>query len=390
MLKRLLLAGLLAAVLMLSGCALIEMDEAVDAASVVITMSDRTFTKAEVNAQIENYYGDLSGYDAQYKRQAQEYVAEAMVQQAMMDRKVKEWGLDQLTAEEEAQVKAMAAEAAAADRSGVRADLFADSELSEAEIDEAINTYLASFGVTEAVYEDYARAQIIENKLIDHVLGEITVSDAEIQAELDWLAENDRTEFTESLQAYEERVNAGETAYYTPAGYRYVKMIKRLFNEEDRQKVAESDTETIGQTKSEAYAHLEETMTEIMGRLETGEDFDTLVAEYGQDPLAQAAPIKEKGYAVSVDSNDPSYEAVLAAMALAKPGDYSKPVKLSDGMAILKYEADIPEGVIALDAVKEDLRESVMSSKRDVLFYEQLKAWTEEANAKVDYDVLNR
>jgi len=81
MLKKLLLAGLLAAVLMLTGCALIEMDEEVDAASVVITMGDKTFTKGEVAAQIETYYGDLSGYDAQYKRDVQENVVNAMIQQ---------------------------------------------------------------------------------------------------------------------------------------------------------------------------------------------------------------------------------------------------------------------------------------------------------------------
>jgi len=59
-------------------------------------------------------------------------------------------------------------------------------------------------------------------------------------------------------------------------------------------------------------------------------------------------------------------------------------------MAILRYEADIAEGPIALDEVKAELEASVMNSKREVLFYEQLQAWTAEADAKVDYNVLNR
>jgi len=403
MLKRLTLLGLLAAMLMLSGCALIEMDEAVDAASVVITMKEKTFTKGEVKGQIEAYYGDISGYDAQSQRQIQEYVVEAMIQQAMMDQKVAELGLDQLTAEEEALVKEKALEAAEADRAAVRADLFADSADSPEAVEEAVTAYLNALGATEESYETYARAQVVEEKLISHVLGQVTVSQQELQNELDWLAENDRAAFEENLQGYEERVNGGDQAYYTPAGYRYVKMIKREFLEEDRRKIetlekqiaeGEGDAQLLQtqleEAKAAAYAHLSDTMTEITGRIAGGEDFDALVAEYGQDPLAKAAPILERGYAVSADSNAPGYEAVLAAMTLSAAGDVSEPVKLSDGMAILKYEGDIPEGPIALEAVQTELEESVMASKRDVLFYGQLEAWTEEAQAKVDYDVLNR
>jgi len=401
MLKKLLLAGLLAAVLMLTGCALIEMDEEVDAASVVITMGDKTFTKGEVAAQIETYYGDLSGYDAQYKRDVQENVVNAMIQQEMMDRKVKEWGLDQLTAEEENQVKAVALEMEASDRAGVRQDMFGDSTLSEEEIEAGVTAYLSALGATQESYEAYARTQIIEEKLIAHVLGDVTVTDEELQLELGWMAENDQLEFSENLQGYEERVNAGERAYYTPAGYRYVKMIKRVFLAEDKAKsaqieaqLADSDdaalNEQLAQAKAAAYENLQGSMAEITGRMEAGESFDALLNEYNQDILAQTSPVRERGYALSADSDTPSYEIVLAAMALKKPGDVSQPVKLEDGMAILRYEADIAEGPIALDEVKAELEASVMNSKREVLFYEQLQAWTAEADAKVDYNVLNR
>ncbi|MBQ8537962.1 MAG: hypothetical protein IJ461_11235, partial [Clostridia bacterium] len=273
MFKRMMLAGLTATVLMLSGCALIEKDEAVDAATVIVTMGDTTFSKGEVADLIETYYGDLSGADAAARRDAQEAVVAFMVQQEVLNQKVAELGLDQLTEAEEAQVKERAEEASRQDKAEARQELFAGVEADEAVMEETVNNYLASLGATAEGYEVYARTQLIEEKLMAYAVGEVTVTQAELETELEWMAQQDQAAFQESLQAYETRVNAGETVYYTPAGYRYVKLIKRTFLADDQARInelqsqiaaAEGDTqalkEQLAQAKETAYANLEGTM----------------------------------------------------------------------------------------------------------------------------------
>ena len=57
--KKMLLALLLAMVMALTGCALIEKDPEVDAARIALTIDDVTYTKGELQAIVDQYYAEM-------------------------------------------------------------------------------------------------------------------------------------------------------------------------------------------------------------------------------------------------------------------------------------------------------------------------------------------
>lgn len=96
---------LILALLAASSCSLIIKDEEVDKQTPIIEVAGQTFTKAEVNEQVEavmNYEEQMySGYGLTYDRTdasilsaAQDSAIDAMVRQAVLDQKAAEWGLD--------------------------------------------------------------------------------------------------------------------------------------------------------------------------------------------------------------------------------------------------------------------------------------------------------
>ena len=115
------LALLLAACLLLSGCALIVKDMAVDAATEVVKVNGVAITKGEINAQVTDYLAYLQRYYQYYGQamditdktlvaSAREEVVNGMIQQEVVRQKQAELLGDvsaiQLTEEEKAEAAA--------------------------------------------------------------------------------------------------------------------------------------------------------------------------------------------------------------------------------------------------------------------------------------------
>ena len=97
----------------------------------------------------------------------------------------------------------------------------------------------------------------------------------------------------------------------------------------------------------------------------------------------------EKGYAVAADMTNFDSAFVEAAMALEKPGDISGKVKgTSYGYYIIRYESDEAEGPVSLDAVKDGISSSLLSTKQTSTYNDTLAQWVEEAGIKVDLNAL--
>ena len=102
--KKALLAAMMALVLLLSGCALIVKDEAVDNATEIIRMGDKVVTKKEVKDQIDNVlyqnYQLYSMYGYSYDMtdpdiiaQAQESAVTALKEDLALTAKIEELGI---------------------------------------------------------------------------------------------------------------------------------------------------------------------------------------------------------------------------------------------------------------------------------------------------------
>ncbi len=141
-----------------------------------------------------------------------------------------------------------------------------------------------------------------------------------------------------------------------------------------------------------AFANIDAQADDILAQLNAGADWDVLMAEKTADPGMQpGAATAETGYAVSAASTATMDEAfVSAAMALNNVGDVSPKTRGVYGYYIIKYAAEVPEGPVALEEVRDVLVEAQLYAKQQVAYEEALGLWVAEADAKVDYDKLNK
>lgn len=435
-----LLALVMALMLALTGCSMIEVDKEMDDAEVIIKVNDTELLKKEVMENYELYKANLQ---YQYQMYAafgypvtmpsdddiKQTVVDAMVMQEVRKQKAAELGLDQLTDEELATVSETAQSNYDADFEQVKGNVTEDG-MTEEEIMAAAEQYMADNDLTIERYTESARISFVDDKLDEYIYKDLTVTDDEVQAEFDSRVEEDKASYEEDETAIDSKVNSGSTAYYYPAGYRYVKQVLIKFLEDDSSAIDDlekqisdiqtqidsfatpapteepvSDEESAEQeptaepteeptadpeatpaptmdptlpsqleelktqlekAKQTARANIQAKADEVYQKALAGEDFDALVAEYGEDTGMQNEPVKTYGYIVSANTTRYVTAFKDAAMALASVGDVSEPIETTYGLHILKYEAEIPEGAAALtDYLKTSISDELMSAKKE-------------------------
>ncbi|MGN0778763.1 MAG: peptidylprolyl isomerase [Aristaeellaceae bacterium] len=314
--KKALLALLLVMAMLLSGCALVEKDMAVDRATEIIRVGDRVFTKGEIQDEVDyqlNYTAYLysmfgMSYDITSEAviaQAQQAVVDALVEQAVSEAKIAELGLDQLTEEEQAELDANAAATWQSNLDSIQRSYLADTELTGDELTAALEAKAAELGVTYESVVDYEKSVITAEKLYNYVIADVVVTDAELQAAYDEQVEQAKTTYTSSPASYVSAANAGSTVYYRPAGFRQVKQILISFTEEDQAVLDELDSKI-----ADEEALIASYMSSLSALGIT--DVDALVQQVNVT-LEQAA----------AEDTDPATQTDLAAAVVATVTDIS-------------------------------------------------------------------
>ena len=447
--KKAILAFVLAAVLLLSSCALVEKDLAVDNATVIIQLGDETISKIQVNNALETelyyqaqYYSMLYGTsidttDPEIRANLLDSTLDNLAQQLVLRQKARELGFETFTADEDTAIRETAQSNMDSDKEAVKAEFFADTALEGEALEAGISQKMTELGLIFDQYYESAKAEAAQKKLRDSVIASVTVTDEEIQTEYDSRVAEGKTSYESNLSAYGSSVNSNRDVFYTPAGYRYVKHILRKFSNENTtaltdlqtkiggktNEIASIDTSISGlpegtaqddpervkltadkaalekekvdlqvqydKTLEDAYIALQPTVDEVLTKLSAGEDFDALMETYGEDPGMKNSPQKENGYAVCQDFADFDPAFTGAAMALAAVGDVSPAVRGQSGIHILKYVSDIAEGPVALDAVKETVSAEILSTKQNDAYSAQVTAWVEQSGVKIFKDRMN-
>ena len=456
--KQALLALMLALTLILTGCTLIQKDEAVDAATEVLRLGDKTVTKGEVKEQVQqqlDYMASLySMYGYSFDKtlesnitDAQDSVIGAMKNEMVSSAKIVELGLDQLSEEDEAQIKADAEKAYQENVDYAASSNYTDEELSDEEKAERAKADLEATGYTMETAEKNAREQFLSDKLREEIIKDVTVSEEEIQADYDSKVASAKETYENNKGSWASAANNSSTLYYTPAGVRFVKQILVKFQDEDQTKITEANgkvtaanenvtganekikaaqeildneaaseedkaaaqtdltaaQEELAAAQQEAetaqaeadaaletaFANIDAAADEVLAELEAGADWDTLMADKTQDPGMQSGKTAERGYAVSADMTGFDSAFVDAAMALEKVGDVSGKIRgNSYGYYIIKYVGDSVEGPIALDEVKDSIQSSLLSKKQNETYDSQIQKWVDEADFKENLNAL--
>ena len=162
------------AVMMLAGCSLVTVNEE---KIVVATVGDETITKADFNEGFNallsqyGYTQDSEEIADQLKTLKENYIAQ-MVEDKVLEKKIKELGLDQVTDEEKAaaeqEIQDWYDEQYAALVENFKTDDTVEDP--EAKAAETIENYLSQYGLTLDQMKENSVASISSDKLYDHLL----------------------------------------------------------------------------------------------------------------------------------------------------------------------------------------------------------------------------
>ena len=137
--------------------------------------------------------------------------------------------------------------------------------------------------------------------------------------------------------------------------------------------------------RADCIAAVQDTLDEIQARLAAGEDFEALIAEYGQDPGMEDSD----GYYVAEGAINWVPEFTDASMALANVGDVSEPVVSSSGVHLIRSMSDVTPGAMSEEDAHDYLVEVVTANKKNETFQEALNQWITDYGFTVYSDVIS-
>ncbi len=234
-------------------------------------------------------------------------------------------------------------------------------------------------------YKDYVQMLLdnihggaVATKYMNGIYDErVSVTAEDVQARYDELLAEQTATYAEKPVQYFTDYNAHISngtlqPLVAPEGYRFVKHILIAFAKE-------------GQTKD-----VDAIVAEVQQKLDSGVDFDELVADYGEDPGMQSEPYISTGYLISADTIDKYYDHFgEAAMALEKIGDVSAPVETTAGYHFIQYTSDVDTAPATFESIKDALEESMISAAKSDIYAELLKQWTADTKIVKYYKRVN-
>lgn len=450
--KVLVLAMVLA--LTLSGCNLIEIDAKMQAdeeiakidkayAQVVATYDGGEVTVAEVmgdfnamyneTAQMYHYYYGMDMTHEDVHMLAEDVLAERVKGEILAAKFDAEYGFtDEELASEEENIR-------------YTAESYQQSAMEMAEgKDEKAKAENARVMLRESGvdYDSLYDSMMVYSKQVhmeDILRSEITeVSEEELQAAYEAKVAEQQDMYTDGYSFESDMSAGGEAVCWQPDGYRTVKHILLIPDEEltaaysdaelnlemslsdieyleEERFAAEDDDIAEGERTAEEIQSeidaiqtmipgmeealeaaeqaildsVKETTDEIYARLEAGESFEALIAEYGEDPGMQNEPTMTIGYHVSTQSQNWETNFRDAAMALEQVGQYTEqPVLSGSGVHIIQYTADVLGGEVGLDAVRDTLYDQTLAEMQTAHMEDTIAAWVAQVNPVYNVEAL--
>lgn len=204
-------------------------------------------------------------------------------------------------------------------------------------------SYANVLGVTAEDYIAVYRKQYATVNYYAALLGDAPVTEEAIQAAYDERVAASKALYEGDAAAFETALYSGEEVWYKPEGYRSILQILLP---------AEGDTDEA------QLASVQATLDTINERLDAGESFQTLMAEYNTDAAFDDADFLTVGYQVHRDSVvwDEKFVAAAFSERMAQPGCWSAPIVSDAGVHILYYLCDSASGAIEMtDAIHDAL-----------------------------------
>lgn len=275
----------------------------------------------------------------------------------------------------------------------------------EAQVEEEMQAHEDS-GYTRDYVVDQLTTITIGNKVYDYIMEDFSLTDEELQAYYDeqLQAQKDLAESDPETAVQNYLNGENDIDLYIPEGVKdSAKMIKHILikipddmqeaisllesNETSDEEAASEEDGTSESAvkpsqvlKDYALNDIRDEAEAVLAKVNSGEDFDTLIQTYGDDPGMESEE-NANGYLVyeGVSMVD---EFVEAAMQLKNVGDTSGLVASSYGYHILKYVGEPTTGQVAFEDVKDDIETLLFSDAESEYWNNQMAQWQEEYNVE--------
>lgn len=423
------LAMLLALSLMLgSALALAEAQPAAAPAAddpVLATLNGESITKSQADSimpQLANYMSDPTDY---------RYAVNFIIQQRLLEKKIKELNFDQFTAEEEA---AFTRDAETQWEQGLNSYvsyyLNEDSDAARAETRKQAEAFYTAQGFSVQVLAENLKQRASVDKLSAYLIGDYEPSEEEIQQSFQQYGAQYKASYENDIQAYEyNTVYNHQPSWYTPEGYRGIIHIllipqqelldeynnlqlayeeqQSALNGETVQPAAEGEAATeppvtteqpsepvteemVAKARQAVLDSRKADLDAIQERLQKGEDFAALVKEFGQDPGMMDEQQLATGYNVHKDSFvwDRAFTAAAFSDKMQKVGDHSDPVIGTHGIHVLYYLRDVPSGLIMTDEIRGELVSFLKTVKEGENFNTSYAQWLTENEVVMNEEAI--
>ncbi len=209
--------------------------------------------------------------------------------------------------------------------------------------------------VEQSPLKTQMRKSFLIQKLRNHLTADIALTEAQAAAQFEEDSKNDFAAYNENIdlfinmqEAYDE--TGGIPPLYIPADFVRVKHI-------------------LVPDENQALTLIE--------RINAGENFDTLMAEYGTDPGMKREPTMLLGYLMYSETNFvPEFKQ--AGLSLQNVGDITDPVKSTHGYHIIKLVEKLPKGSRSFEDIKEIYMSGHLLRLKEQYYEEQINIWMEE------------
>lgn len=386
--------------LMSGGCSLADIDEEkaaeIENSKTIIEYNDTDVTKLEVTLAMNQFLmingssveSIKSSGDDQWNSFKESFLKQMSTNLIALD-KAREMGLDQLTEEEktsldqsyDATMAMLDSIIAPAVKSTVEDDPAIDYDT---EYQKQLKRYLNMIGYEPETYRASLEKEFILSKVQEELLKDITVTDDDVRSNYDANVKMQKNNIDISPDSVEMQLQFGGSILYYPAGYMKVRHILISFDVDTKSKALaaypKEDKTEYNQIISDALLTIQSRIDEVLSKMDSGEDFATLIDDYNDDSTMDSEPARTEGSAVGPYSSSVTIPGYIDAVAkLAKPGDYTL-LNTYTGCYIIRCEK-LLEGAVPFDEVKDSIKANLLAERQSSEWSTITSGWIDEATS---------
>lgn len=358
--------------------------------AVVAEVGGTKITRAEVDAAFMAAYGEQ--YEAEEAFELRHGLVEQMLRETTERLMQQQMGFDTPSQQEIDAVTALAQQEYANYVEYYMA-LFDDGSMTQEELREMTQAYLRSMDMSLEDYTQQAIGALAGEKLRAWALQGVALSEEELHAAYEAMVRDEQALCSVYPDSFLSCAYYGMPYLYVPEGVREIRQIVVSFDEEQRLEYGFlADAAARGEDASAdldaLYAQLDGRVLEIRNQLDSGKSFADVETEYSDDWTMLSADGQAAVRYVCEGAQiwDPLF--TQAAMALESVGEISAPVRMSDGVHILCYAADVPSGAVPFEQARDYVAEYALYEKQMQTYEDALTGWMEELGAQIYLEEL--